>query len=208
MCQGNLNGVPGLTPRVGAGALALALLATKDPTTTVAFASNEKRHEIARQAAARYGHRYLGMGVGMGVDSPDTFYRDPSTWTIAPIPLSNRQRLDDVARMMHDLPAGGTDCAQPMLYAAREQLEIDTFVIITDNETWEGDVHPVQALRAYREQSGINAKVVVIAMTSGGFSIADPADPGMLDVVGFDTTVPQIIHEFMGAPRGDIQTTD
>ena len=33
-------------------------------------------------------------------------------------------------------------------------------------------------------------------MTSTGFSIADPKDIGMLDVVGFDTSAPQIISEF------------
>jgi 60 kDa SS-A/Ro ribonucleoprotein len=33
-------------------------------------------------------------------------------------------------------------------------------------------------------------------MVSNGFSIADPADPGMLDVVGFDTATPQLISDF------------
>jgi 60 kDa SS-A/Ro ribonucleoprotein len=33
-------------------------------------------------------------------------------------------------------------------------------------------------------------------MVSNGFSIADSADPGMLDVVGFDTSTPQLISEF------------
>jgi len=33
-------------------------------------------------------------------------------------------------------------------------------------------------------------------MASNGFSIADPADGGMLDVVGFDTVTPQVIADF------------
>jgi 60 kDa SS-A/Ro ribonucleoprotein len=33
-------------------------------------------------------------------------------------------------------------------------------------------------------------------MASNGFSIADPADAGMLDVVGFDAAVPQVIADF------------
>jgi 60 kDa SS-A/Ro ribonucleoprotein len=33
-------------------------------------------------------------------------------------------------------------------------------------------------------------------MTSNGFSLADPSDPNSLDVVGFDTTTPQVISEF------------
>ena len=97
---------------------------------------------------------------------------------------------------MSGLPFGGTDCALPMLYAQAHKREIDTFVIYTDSETWAGDIHPVQALRDYRHASGIDARLVVVGMVSNGFSIADPNDPGMLDVVGFDTATPQLISDF------------
>ena len=60
-----------------------------------------------------------------------------------------------------------------------------------------GDVHPVQALRDYRQASGIDARLVVVGMVANRFSIADPADPGMLDVVGFDTATPQLISDFV-----------
>ena len=33
-------------------------------------------------------------------------------------------------------------------------------------------------------------------MVSNGFSIADPNDPGSLDIVGFDTAMPQLISDF------------
>ena len=97
---------------------------------------------------------------------------------------------------MSELPFGGTDCALPMLYAHAMEREIDAFVIFTDSETWAGETHPVQALRDYRRASGIDAKLVVVGMVSNGFSIADPSDPGMLDVVGFDTATPQLISDF------------
>ena len=97
---------------------------------------------------------------------------------------------------MSDLPFGGTDCALPMLYAQARKREVDTFVIYTDSETWAGDIHPAQALREYRRVSGIEARLVVVGMVSNGFSIADPNDPGMLDVVGFDTATPQLISDF------------
>jgi 60 kDa SS-A/Ro ribonucleoprotein len=70
------------------------------------------------------------------------------------------------------------------------------FVVYTDSETWAGAIHPAQALRRYREQMGIAAKLIVVGMTSNGFSIADPEDAGMLDVVGFDTAVPQVMADF------------
>jgi 60 kDa SS-A/Ro ribonucleoprotein len=94
------------------------------------------------------------------------------------------------------LPFGATDCALPMLYAQARKRQIDTFVIYTDSETWAGDIHPAQALRDYRHASGIDARLVVVGMVSNGFSIADPNDPGVLDVVGFDTATPQLISDF------------
>jgi len=99
-------------------------------------------------------------------------------------------------RAVTDLPFGGTDCALPMLYARAQEREVDVFAIYTDSETWAGDVHPAQALADYRRASGIDARLVVVGMVSNGFSIADPADRGMLDVVGFDTAMPQLISDF------------
>ena len=83
-----------------------------------------------------------------------------------------------------------------MLYAQALEREVDTFVIYTDSETWAGDIQPAQGLRDYRRASGIDARLVVVGMVSNGFSIADPADQGMLDVVGFDTATPQLISDF------------
>ena len=112
------------------------------------------------------------------------------------IDISPRMRLDEVVRSTGQLPFGGTDCALPMVEALKQRWPVDVFVVYTDSETWAGPVHPVQALREYRERMGIPAKLVVVGMASNGFSIADPADPGMLDVVGFDAAVPQVIADF------------
>lgn len=113
-----------------------------------------------------------------------------------PLDISPRQRLDDVLRRVSGLPFGTTDCAQPMLHALRRKLKVETFIVYTDNETWIGDTHPHQALLEYREKMDIDAKLVVVAMTATRFSIADPEDPGMLDVAGFDLSVPTLISEF------------
>lgn len=112
------------------------------------------------------------------------------------IDVSPRQRLDDVVERISGLPFGGTDCALPMVEALKRRWEIDVFVVYTDSETWAGKIHPVQALREYRERTGIPAKLVVVAMASNGFSIADPNDAGMLDVVGFDSAAPELIARF------------
>jgi 60 kDa SS-A/Ro ribonucleoprotein len=86
-----------------------------------------------------------------------------------------------------------------MIWAEKQKVDVDAFVVYTDSETWAGSVHPAQALRAYRQARGIPAKLVVVGMLSNGFTIADPNDAGMLDVVGFDTATPPVISDFARA---------
>lgn len=89
-----------------------------------------------------------------------------------------------------------TDCSVPMTYALANKIEVDCFVVITDNETYAGRVHPTVALQQYRNKMNPKAKLVVCGLTSTGFSIADPQDAGQLDCVGFDTSVPAVISDF------------
>lgn len=119
------------------------------------------------------------------------------TGEFVPLPISPRQRLDDVIQMTSNLNFGATDCAIPMLYASDKKLIIDVFVVLTDSETWIGKIHPAQALRDYRSQFNQRAKLIVVAMKSNGFTIADPDDAGMLDVVGMDASVPALIADFI-----------
>jgi 60 kDa SS-A/Ro ribonucleoprotein len=116
---------------------------------------------------------------------------------MVPVTIGPQDRLDDVIRVTDGIPFGGTDCAQPMLWALERKVEADVFVVYTDSETWAGAIHPVQALQRYREATGIPAKLIVVGMVSNGFSIADPNDAGMLDVVGFDTATPELMSTFV-----------
>ena len=173
MTCGEVAGVPGLAPRDASAALALVTAATESRYEVVGFFAGTGAFET------RGAGRFAGRADGL-----------------TPLTISPRQRLDDVVKTVSGLPFGGTDCALPMIYAQKLGREIDTFVIYTDAETWAGDIHPIQALRDYRRESGIDARLVVVGMVSNGFSIADPADRGMLDVVGFDTATPQLIADF------------
>ncbi|GAB3622148.1 TROVE domain-containing protein [Mariniluteicoccus endophyticus] len=116
---------------------------------------------------------------------------------LVPVRISPRMRLDDVVRRLRRVGFGGTDVAAPIVDATRTGREVDAFVVYTDNETWHGNIHPYQALREYRERTGIPAKLVVVGMTSTGFTVADPDDGGMLDVVGFDASAPAVIGDFL-----------
>lgn len=114
----------------------------------------------------------------------------------APLPIQAGMSLRDAIRVTSNLSFGTTDCSLPFLYALEHKIEADVFVVITDNETYAGREHPSEALRRYRKVTGIDAKLIVIGMTATGFTIADPNDAGMLDMVGFDSDGPAIIAEF------------
>ena len=111
---------------------------------------------------------------------------------MTPLGIAAQDNLFDAMAKTDALPFGGTDYSLPMLDALEKKWPVDCFIILTDNETWAGKMHPVEALRKYRKEMGIPAKLVV-GMVSNGFSIADPHDPGTLDVVAFDAAVPQLI---------------
>jgi len=117
--------------------------------------------------------------------------------TMVPIDISANMTLDEVQRRISRIPMGGTDCALPMLHALEKGIKADVFVIYTDSETWAGRVHPHEALERYRKATGINAKLIVVGMTATRFSIANPNDPGMLDIAGFDTAAPGLMAEFV-----------
>jgi len=110
--------------------------------------------------------------------------------------IRKRDTLESAITKVRNQNFGGTDCSLPMIYAMKNNLEIDTFVVYTDNETWAGNIQPVQALRDYRRKSGIPAKLIVVGMSTTGFTIADPNDSGMMDVVGFDADTPAVISGF------------
>jgi 60 kDa SS-A/Ro ribonucleoprotein len=173
----------------------LAHLSCREASAAVALATAaaEPRHRFVAFTDGAYPSAHSARGVGSGLTE---------------LAVSPRQRLDDVLAAAAALPFGGTDCALPMLAALERGWPVDAFVVYTDSETWAGRVHPAQALRRYRERTGIAAKLVVVAMASNGFTIADPDDAGMLDVVGFDAAVPQVVADFLAGPAGPAGAAD
>ena len=182
MDHGSVGGAPGLTPRMAAAAMAMAV------------ARREPNHVIRAFTCKNYdpGHFMSRWDGSMMVD----------------LDLAAGDSLTDAMAKTDKIPLGGTDCALPMLDALETGLPVDCFVILTDSETWAGKVHPAEALRRYRRETGIPAKLVVVGMTSNGFTIADPEDAGMLDVVGFDSAAPALIADFTGGGPDPAQAPD
>ncbi|CAI2354435.1 unnamed protein product [Caenorhabditis sp. 36 PRJEB53466] len=118
--------------------------------------------------------------------------------TLTELPFTKDWTIRQVNDYVKNLEFGSTDCGLPMTWAMKNNHKFDVFIIYTDCDTWVGDVHPFEAIKQYREASGIHdAKVIVMAMQAYDYTIADPSDAGMLDISGFDSAVPQIVHEFV-----------
>lgn len=116
--------------------------------------------------------------------------------TFKDLGISADMSLTTVMNKVQQMNFGSTNCALPMTWATEGEKKFDTFVVLTDNETYAGSVHPHIALQQYRKKSGIDARLIVVGVASNGFTIADPNDSGMLDVVGADANLPKLIAEF------------
>jgi len=117
---------------------------------------------------------------------------------IEALEITPRQNLETLVRRMDSLYASSTDIGLPMTMAIKDKVELDAFIIYTDCETNHHESgQPSELLKAYRQHMGINAKLIVVGMVSNGFTVADPTDGGMLDVVGFDTAAPAVMSDFI-----------
>lgn len=169
--------------------------------------STGQRHLLGVDCSySMFGARVLGLSLtaaeAAAVMALAVARREPNHWiggfgkTMRELKITPAMRLDQALNAMRNFPWDSTDCAQPMLHALDNDLHVDKFCIYTDNETWAGPTHPVEALRRYRARYVGGAKLIVAGMTATNFTIADPNDQGMLDVVGFDAAAPQLIQQF------------
>lgn len=129
-----------------------------------------------------------------GFTSTGNYHRGDTVLT--DLGIDESTSLSNAMRNVQRSNFGGTDCALPMLWAKESNVEIDTFVVITDNETWAGRTHPFQALKQYRKHTGIDARLAVFGVSASPFTIADPNDRGMMDFVGFDSNAPYALANF------------
>ena len=157
MTNGAVAGISGLTPNMGAAAMAMLIARTESSYFIGGFATEFE---------------------DLGITAKDSL---------------------NAAMKKAQRNFGGTDCAIAIKHALAQQFPVDAFVVITDGETWAGDVHASQAIETYRRSTGIEAKLIVMNMVANRTRLTDPADAGSLDVVGFDASVPKIVADFVGA---------
>jgi 60 kDa SS-A/Ro ribonucleoprotein len=195
---------------LGGGSYVTAILDALEDAFYLAFQNVEptgKRILMALDVSGSMGQMVPGTQItcaegtaalAMVTARTETFYdiRGFST-QFKDLGITKNDRLNSALSKTLSNNFGGTDCALPMNWAMSQKREYDAFVVYTDSETWAGRSHPYRALQAYRKALGIPAKMVVVGMTSNGFSIADPNDAGSLDIVGFDASAPAVISNFI-----------
>jgi 60 kDa SS-A/Ro ribonucleoprotein len=122
------------------------------------------------------------------------------TGTLSPMQLTARMNFDavnsELVRLCRTWNRDGTDCALPIKYAYDKGIDVDTFVILTDNQSWCGYGHPHEILRDYRKRYNKQAKLAVMAFQANDFTVADPNDSGTMDIAGLDSAVPKILQGF------------
>jgi len=90
-----------------------------------------------------------------------------------------------------------TDISIGILDALRYKRKYDAFVVITDNDVNSG-IKPSEAMKQYRQGMKMpNVKLAVIATQGTNITIAEPADPNMMDMCGFDSYGPKILQDFI-----------
>ena len=170
---GSIKGCPSMTAREASCAMSLVTAATEPATATIAFSSGSR------------SHNFYNTKSNNPLDG------------VSEVDISPRDRLDTVNKKSRDLSIGmgATDISLPFLWAQSKGVKADVFVIYTDNECNSG-LQPVVALQEYRRATGINAKLIVVGITATEMSVGDQQDPGTLDVVGMDASVPAVMADF------------
>jgi 60 kDa SS-A/Ro ribonucleoprotein len=122
--------------------------------------------------------------------------------------INHKMSLNDVIKNISNLNFGSTNISAPFHWARKNKIPVEAFYVYTDNEvnayggmwgsSYKDAQHPWEALKQYRKETGIPAKLAVVGMTATNFSIASRCEPNTaMDVVGFDTAAPTIMSDFV-----------
>ena len=111
--------------------------------------------------------------------------------------IDSTASLDTVLSAVQRSDWGTTDISLGILEALKYKRKYDAFVVITDNDVNSG-IKPARALQQYRTGMKMpQTKLLVVATQGSDYTIADPADPLMMDMCGFDSHGPKILQDFI-----------
>ena len=139
-----------------------------------------------------------GLAMVLKASNSDNIEIMGFTSNFVPLHIDPNKPFADNLRNISNFNFDSTDISKPFVWAQENKKHFDAFVVLTDSETNSNKIKPCDALRNYRKVMGVSkCKLVVVAMASNKFSIADPEDKYMLDIAGFDASVPDVIIEFI-----------
>lgn len=111
--------------------------------------------------------------------------------------ITRKSSYSEVLKMTPN--GGGTDCSLALTYALEKNLNVDAVIILTDSETWAGKSHAVEQLALYRSKINKDVKIIEIGMVANKSTNYLSTDTNVLQIAGFDATVPTLINNFIGA---------
>lgn len=116
--------------------------------------------------------------------------------TVVDLPITAKTSLAQALKIVSDRNFGGTDAGAAIRYATTKSIDVDTFVILTDNETWAGPAKVTQLLKSYRDKVGHEVRLAAFGVAATDFSIVDPKDSKQMNFVGFDSNAPKVLADF------------
>ncbi|XP_063399669.1 RNA-binding protein RO60-like [Mytilus trossulus] len=143
--------------------------------------------------------RDVAAAVALSIARIETDYRVVAfADKIMCLPMDQNTSLLEAIKMFCLPFGGGIDCTLPIKWAVETKTKFDAFVVFTGSESFSGNIHFVEALKGYRIiTDNEDVRVVVVGMSQNEFSIADPCDPRMLNIVGFDKNALKTIQNFL-----------
>ena len=114
------------------------------------------------------------------------------------------RRLDDVARILGNIQGGITNLA--LVHEYKTASTPDMTVMYSDNITWQG--HHVHEAWAKAKRANPNAKTVNVVMVPNHYSLHPQEDQTVLQVAGFDASVPSLIAAFLNGPTSAFESAD
>jgi 60 kDa SS-A/Ro ribonucleoprotein len=119
---------------------------------------------------------------------------------ISQFTFNKKSSVSEVLRS--NFQGGGTDCSLPLLFAKyahdQQKIKYDAIIIFTDNETWAGKKHGLEYYNEYVRKVNPNLKVVEVCLQANSYSQFPPEYKNVLRVVGFDSSVIEVINKFIG----------
>lgn len=159
------------------------------------MASNGWMYSFHDPEPAPIDYEAMLVSLWQHVNRNDTFFYAFSE-SAQPIYVNPEATMNEIRDQLFDMNHICTNVGAPLEVALRENLHVDAFIIVTDNAVNRGQ-HAAELFREYQERLNPDAKFIVLAMTATDYSVADPNNPDMLDISGFDASVPVVIERFL-----------